>query len=89
MAEGTLESPVGVDVDELGFIMICPGLSTGNARQASLNESLRNMITETMRSARVPKEAYVSGHATSATKPGSLLGTSSRTVSRYSTREES
>jgi len=35
-AGGTLESPVGVDVDELGFVTICPGLSIGNTREVSL-----------------------------------------------------
>ena len=33
---GTLKSPFGVDVDELGFVTICPGLSIGNTRQTSL-----------------------------------------------------
>jgi hypothetical protein len=37
-AGGTLDSPLGVDVDEFGFIIICPGLSIGNARQASLSK---------------------------------------------------
>jgi len=37
-AGGTLESPLGVDVDELGFATICPGLSIGNARQASFRK---------------------------------------------------
>lgn len=37
-AGGTLESPLGVDVDEFGFVTICPGLSIGNAREASLRK---------------------------------------------------
>jgi hypothetical protein len=37
-AGGTLRSPLGVDIDELGFVTICPGLSIGNARQASLRK---------------------------------------------------
>jgi hypothetical protein len=37
-AGGTLESPLGVDVDELGFVTICPGLSIGNTREASLRK---------------------------------------------------
>jgi hypothetical protein len=37
-AGGSLESPLGVDVDELGFATICPGLSIGNTRQGSLKE---------------------------------------------------
>jgi len=37
-AGGTLESPLGADVDELGFVTICPGLSIGNAREASLRK---------------------------------------------------
>jgi hypothetical protein len=32
-AGGTLKSPLGVDVDELGFTTICPGLSIGNTHQ--------------------------------------------------------
>lgn len=35
---GTLESPLGVDVDEFGFVTICPGLSIGNARKVSLRK---------------------------------------------------
>jgi hypothetical protein len=35
---GTLESPLGVDVDEFGFVTICPGLSIGNTREASLRK---------------------------------------------------
>jgi organic radical activating enzyme len=35
---GTLESPLGVDVDEFGFVTICPGLSIGNAREVSLRK---------------------------------------------------
>jgi len=41
-AGGTLESPSGVDVDEFGFVTICPGLSIGNARK----ESLRKIVDE-------------------------------------------
>jgi len=37
-AGGTLESPLGVDVDEFGFATICPGLSIGNTRQAPLRK---------------------------------------------------
>ena len=37
-AGGTLESPLGVDVNEFGFVTICPGLSIGNARQGSLRK---------------------------------------------------
>lgn len=37
-AGGTLESPLGVDVDEFGFVTICPGLSIGNAREVSLRK---------------------------------------------------
>jgi len=37
-AGGTLECPFGVDVDEFGFITICPGLSIGNAREVSLRK---------------------------------------------------
>jgi organic radical activating enzyme len=37
-AGGTLDSPLGVDIDEFGFVTICPGLSVGNARQASLSK---------------------------------------------------
>jgi hypothetical protein len=37
-AGGTLESPLGVDVDELGFTTICPGLSIGNTRQNSFKK---------------------------------------------------
>jgi organic radical activating enzyme len=35
---GTLESPLGVDVDEFGFVTICPGLSIGNAHEVSLQK---------------------------------------------------
>jgi len=41
-AGGTLKSPLGVDVDEFGFVTICPGLSIGNARQASLRKIVEN-----------------------------------------------
>jgi MoaA/NifB/PqqE/SkfB family radical SAM enzyme len=37
-AGGTLESPSGVDVDEYGFVTICPGLSIGNIREVSLKK---------------------------------------------------
>jgi len=37
-AGGTLESPFGVDVDELGFVTVCPGLSIGNAHGVSLKK---------------------------------------------------
>jgi hypothetical protein len=37
-AGGTLESPLGVDVAEFGFVTICPGLSIGNAREVSLRK---------------------------------------------------
>jgi len=37
-AGGTLESPLGVDVDEFRFVTICPGLSIGNVREASLRK---------------------------------------------------
>lgn len=37
-AGGTLESPLGVDVDEFGFVTICPGLSIGNTREVSLRK---------------------------------------------------
>ena len=37
-AGGTLESPLGVDVDEFRFVTICPGLSIGNTCKASLRE---------------------------------------------------
>lgn len=37
-AGGTLESPLGVDVDEFGFVTICPGLSIGNAREVPLRQ---------------------------------------------------
>jgi hypothetical protein len=35
---GTLKSPMGVDVDEFGFVTICPGLSIGNTYAISLRE---------------------------------------------------
>jgi hypothetical protein len=37
---GTLKSPLGVDVDEFGFVTICPGLSIGNTRATSLRKTL-------------------------------------------------
>ena len=37
-AGGTLKSPLGVDVDEFRFVTICPGLSIGNVREASLRK---------------------------------------------------
>jgi hypothetical protein len=37
-AGGMLESPLGVDVDEFGFVTICPGLSIGNTREASFRK---------------------------------------------------
>jgi len=40
-AGGTLEVPSGVDVDEFGFVTICPGLSIGNARRASLRKIVK------------------------------------------------
>jgi hypothetical protein len=39
---GTLKSPLGVDVDESGFVTICPGLSIGNTYATSLREMLEN-----------------------------------------------
>ncbi|MEM3696319.1 MAG: radical SAM protein [Candidatus Bathyarchaeia archaeon] len=41
-AGGTLKSPLGVDVDEFGFVTICPGLSIGNAREVSLRKIVEN-----------------------------------------------
>lgn len=40
-AGGTLRSPLGVDIDEFGFITICPGLSIGNGRQSSLRRIIK------------------------------------------------
>jgi len=40
-AGGTLESPLGVDVDEFGFVTICPGLSIGNASKVSLRKIIK------------------------------------------------
>lgn len=37
-AGGTLESPLGVDVDEYGFVTVCPGLSIGNTCEVSLRK---------------------------------------------------
>jgi hypothetical protein len=37
---GTLKSPLGVDVDEFGFVTICLGLSIGNMCAASLGKIL-------------------------------------------------
>jgi hypothetical protein len=37
---GTLKSPMGVDVDEFGFVTICPGLSIGNTYTTSLRKIL-------------------------------------------------
>ena len=37
-AGGTLEFPLGVDVDQFGFVTICPGLSIGNAREVTLRK---------------------------------------------------
>jgi len=37
---GTLKSPLGVDVDEFGFVTICPGLSIGNTYATSLRDIL-------------------------------------------------
>jgi len=37
-AGGTLESSFGVDVDEFGFVTICPGLSIGNSREVSFRK---------------------------------------------------
>lgn len=37
-AGGTLDDPSGVDVDELGFVSVCPGLSIGNALDGSLGK---------------------------------------------------
>jgi len=37
-AGGTLKSPLGFDVDEFGFVTICPGLSIGNACKVSLRK---------------------------------------------------
>jgi len=37
---GTLKSPLGVDVDEFGFVTICPGLSIGNTYAVSLRRIL-------------------------------------------------
>jgi len=39
-AGGTLEAPLGVDVDEFGFVTICPGLSIGNTRQTSFRKTI-------------------------------------------------
>jgi len=39
-AGGTLKSPQGIDVDEFGFVTICPGISIGNTYAASLREIL-------------------------------------------------
>jgi hypothetical protein len=39
-AGGTLKSPLGVDVDEFGFVTICPGLSIGNTHVTSLRKIL-------------------------------------------------
>ena len=39
---GTLESPLGVDVDEVGSVTICPGLSIGNAHRVSLREIVKD-----------------------------------------------
>ena len=41
-AGGTLESPLGIDVDELGFVTICPGLSIGNACEVSLRKIIED-----------------------------------------------
>jgi len=41
-AGGTLESPLGVDVDEFGFVTICPGLSIGNAREVPLRKIVKD-----------------------------------------------
>lgn len=37
-AGGTLESPLGIDVDDVGFVTICPCLSIGNTREFSLKK---------------------------------------------------
>ena len=37
---GTLKLPLGVDVDEFGFVTICPGLSIGNTYATSLSKIL-------------------------------------------------
>jgi hypothetical protein len=37
---GTLRSPLGVDVDEFGFVTICPGLSIGNTHATTLRKIL-------------------------------------------------
>jgi hypothetical protein len=39
-AGGTLRSPLGVDVDEFGFVTICPGISIGNTYATSLRKIL-------------------------------------------------
>jgi len=41
-AGGTLGSPLGVDVDEFGFVTICPGLSIGNAREVPLRRIIED-----------------------------------------------
>jgi MoaA/NifB/PqqE/SkfB family radical SAM enzyme len=41
-AGGTLELPRGVDVDEFGYVTICPGLSIGNVR----HDSFRRIVEE-------------------------------------------
>jgi hypothetical protein len=40
-AGGTLEYPLGVDVDEFRFVTICPGLSIGNTRKASVRKIVK------------------------------------------------
>jgi hypothetical protein len=37
---GTLRSPLGVDVDEFGFVTICPGVSIGNTYTTALRKIL-------------------------------------------------
>jgi hypothetical protein len=37
-AGGTLETPLGVDVDEFGFVTVCPGLSIGNSHEVSFRK---------------------------------------------------
>jgi len=40
-AGGTLEFPLGVDVDEIGSVTICPALSIGNTHEASLKKIIK------------------------------------------------
>jgi len=40
-AGSTLRSPLGVDINEFGFITICPGLSIGNGRRSSFRRIIK------------------------------------------------